>query len=115
MADPTETLQQTPVWILMAKVTFGYRCQAGECAAMGGAAEGRPANRVCMELLENSSHSFVLKIWIEDAGSETDAAYWRGHITHVPSGERRYFQDLNGLLEFLIPYLEGMGIQVEIP
>ncbi len=115
MADPAETLRQTPVWILMATVTFGHRCQAGECAVMEGATGGHPTNRVCMELFENSSHSFVLKLWLEDAGSETDPACWRGHVTHVPSGERRYFQDLNGLLEFLIPYLEGMGVEVQIP
>ncbi len=82
---------------------------------MEGANEERPANGARMGLLDGSTHSFVLKIWLEDAGGRATQATWRGHITHVPGGERRYFQDLHGLLEVLVPYLESMGVEVETP
>ena len=59
------------------------------------------------ELYEFSTHAFVIKIWLEDG------LRWRGHITHVPSGERKYFEELDEIEEFIIPYLETMGIRPE--
>lgn len=57
------------------------------------------------ELYEFNTHAFVIKIWLEDN------ARWRGYITHVPSGERRYIQTLSEIDDFILPYLENMGIQ----
>ncbi|MCP4428739.1 MAG: hypothetical protein GY803_30000 [Chloroflexi bacterium] len=59
-----------------------------------------------MDQIESSAHSFIIKVWRE----ENDRPAWRGHITHVPSGERRYLQELNGIIAFIIPYLREMGI-----
>ena len=56
-------------------------------------------------------HSFVVKIWLEEAADEAHRAVWRGHVTHVRSGERVYFQDLDGMISFLIPYLDEMGVK----
>ena len=36
----------------------------------------------------------------------------RGHITHIPNGTRRYVQDLDGIVFFIIPYLESMGVRL---
>jgi hypothetical protein len=62
-----------------------------------------------MELPEPHTHSFVVKIWLEEAATNRHGAAWRGHVTHVPSGERRYFEALSEMTNFLMPYLEGMG------
>jgi hypothetical protein len=39
---------------------------------------------------------------------------WHGYITHVPSYERRYLNNLSGIEDFILPYLEGMGVKLGI-
>ena len=62
-----------------------------------------------MDLYEVNTHSFIVKIWLEESAEEAGRAKWRGYITHVSSGERRYLEDLNEILLFIAPYLEQMG------
>jgi len=63
-----------------------------------------------MESIEASSQSFVIKVWLEETGSLGQPARWRGHITHVPSGERRYVESLAHITDFIAHYLEIIGI-----
>lgn len=63
-----------------------------------------------MELFELYTHSFVIKIWLEETAEEADRARWRGHITHVGSKKRRHFQELEEILAFVWPYLQSMGV-----
>jgi hypothetical protein len=58
-----------------------------------------------------SNHSFIVKIWLEETAEEADRALWRGHITHIPSGKRRYLQTLDQIAAFIIPYLERIGVE----
>ncbi|HSN74949.1 MAG TPA: hypothetical protein VL334_07635 [Anaerolineae bacterium] len=60
--------------------------------------------------LESTSHSFVVKIWIEDTAEEAGQTLWRGHVTHVPSRERRYFQDFETMLAFMKTYLRWLSV-----
>ena len=53
---------------------------------------------------ESVTHSFVVRIWLE----EDDRATWRGHITHVPSGDRHYVEGLCDIVDFIAPYVDGM-------
>jgi hypothetical protein len=64
-----------------------------------------------MDLPEVTTHSFVVKIWIEEAADRRRGARWRGHITHVPSGKRRYIQQLGAIGDFVAPYLEALGVR----
>jgi hypothetical protein len=64
-----------------------------------------------MDLIEFNTHSFIVKIWLEETAEEAGEATWRGHITHVPNGERRYVQDLDEITAFIAPYLERMGVK----
>lgn len=66
------------------------------------------------ELPEANSHSFIVKVWLEETVNQAGQALWRGHITHVLSGERHYIQDLYYLPVFIAPYLEGMGVKFYI-
>ncbi|MFN8488147.1 MAG: hypothetical protein U0350_11180 [Caldilineaceae bacterium] len=66
-----------------------------------------------MESYEHNTCSFILKIWVEDSDYPTDAVLWRGHVTHVGSGKRQYFEDLSTALNFVLPYLKAMGIKIE--
>ncbi len=60
---------------------------------------------------EWQTHSFIVKIWLEETFEETGTARWRGHVTHVPSGERRYLKDLSDIGIFILPYLDSMKVR----
>ncbi|HET7035602.1 MAG TPA: hypothetical protein VFI42_07980 [Thermomicrobiaceae bacterium] len=58
-----------------------------------------------MQPAEAEVHSFIVKFWRESAWPP-DSPLWRGHVTHVPSGARRYVQDYTALLDFMRLYLQ---------
>jgi len=61
----------------------------------------------------SAPQSFIIKFWLEETTEGERRAAWRGHITHVPSGERGYVRRLDDILDFISPYLEAMGGEVE--
>lgn len=61
---------------------------------------------------DHAPQSFIIKVWIEETVEEAGQALWRGHITHVPSGRRKYIQDLERISAFIAPYLEEMGVEL---
>ena len=63
---------------------------------------------------EFDTQSFIVKIWLEETAREASRATWRGHITHVPSGTRRYIRDLDDIAVFVVPYLSQMGVRVPV-
>jgi hypothetical protein len=66
-----------------------------------------------MDLVEFNTHSFIVKIWLEEAAEDHHRGKWRGHITHVPGGERRYLKNLGEIVAFIAPYLESMGVRLD--
>ena len=69
-------------------------------------------NGARMDEFEANTHPFIVRIWLEETAHEAGRATWRGHITHVPSGERRYLKSLEDIAVFIAPYLEGMGVKL---
>jgi len=63
----------------------------------------------CNQSAAFNTHSFVIKLWLDDAGREGGQVAWRGYITHVSSGTRRYIKDVDDIVKFIEPYLEAMG------
>ncbi len=63
-------------------------------------------------MLEANTHSFVVRVWLEESVQEAGRATWRGHVTHVPSGERRYLKDLDDTTAFMAFYLKKMGVKL---
>ncbi len=61
-----------------------------------------------MESTETIIHSFVIRIWLEEPAKRNNPAKWRGHITHVLSGQRRYMEQLNDIVEFIGSHLEPL-------
>ncbi len=59
-----------------------------------------------------TAQSFVVKSWLDETVGKARGARWRGHITHVPSAERRYLRTLEDVTAFMVPYLERMGATV---
>ena len=68
--------------------------------------------RVEMKRVETSTHSFIVKIWLEETVEQGGKAKWRGFVTHVSSGRRRYVESLEDILEFIGRYLEEMGVHL---
>lgn len=65
-----------------------------------------------MDLLESSTHSFIIKVWLEASATDGRIAGWHGHITHVPGGQRRYLKDLNEITAFIKPFLNETGLKL---
>ncbi|MBP1468355.1 hypothetical protein EYB53_021770 [Candidatus Chloroploca sp. M-50] len=63
-----------------------------------------------MEPLETRTHSFIVKIWREQTDEATKKALWRGYITHIPSGERRYVRRLADVTDVIQQYLDRLGV-----
>ncbi len=66
-----------------------------------------------MDLVEFNTHSFIVKIWLEEPADGNRKGMWRGHITHVPGGERRYLKGLGEIVAFMVPYLISMGVRLD--
>jgi len=64
-----------------------------------------------MDLPEATTHSFIVKIWLEEVADESGDVTWRGHITHVPSGARRYLRNLDDIVDFILTYVEAIGVR----
>jgi hypothetical protein len=62
-----------------------------------------------MDRIEAHTHSFVIRIWLEEPEDGVGTPRWRGHITHSLTGERRYLQDLDDVSAFIAPYIAEMG------
>jgi len=67
-----------------------------------------------MEISEESDHAFVIRIWKEKREIQGALPTWRGVIEHVPTGKRRYLQDLIQIITFLTPYLEEMNLKIDL-
>ena len=65
-----------------------------------------------MDIYEESSNTFIIKIWLEETAGEANFATWRGHITHIPGGKRRYLKELNDVTAFILPFLKDMGVEI---
>jgi hypothetical protein len=65
-------------------------------------------------MYDSHIHSFITKIWLEESADEAGQAVWRGTITHVPSGARRYLCRLDDIALFVAPYLRSMGVKPTI-
>ena len=64
-----------------------------------------------MEGYERNTCSFIVKVWLEEM-DEPEHMTWRGHITHVFSHKRRYFENLHAIPDFIAQYLKEMGVKI---
>ena len=64
-----------------------------------------------MDDYESTTLSFVIRVWIEETANESSQVKWRGHITHVPSHERRYVANMADISAFIETYLAQIGVQ----
>ncbi len=65
-----------------------------------------------MDEIESEAQSFIVRVWVEERAVEGYQGTWRGQITHVPGGEHRYLKNLDEIEDFIVPYLEAMGVKL---
>jgi hypothetical protein len=53
----------------------------------------------------SSTHSFILKFWLEEVEAENEKEVWRGRITHVPGNEQRHVKNIHEVIDFIETYL----------
>lgn len=66
-----------------------------------------------VEQNESGRHSFVIRIWIEEADDSSGQGKWRGHITHVGTLERLYVEHLRQISSFIEKYLQAAGARID--
>lgn len=49
--------------------------------------------------------SFIVRLWLEATAGEAGQRVWRGHVTHVPTGQRRYILVPEEIAEIIRPYM----------
>jgi hypothetical protein len=64
--------------------------------------------------IEPRTHAFVIKVWREETEPSANRATWRGYITHVASGQRRYVTNLNELNRFIALYLRALDVRLPL-
>src|SRR3712207_5588068 len=80
----------------------------GQIRAMGEPAAGDGQG------IEADAHAFVVKVWREDGGAGAHRGVWRGYITHVTSGRRRYVTRLSELDLFIALYLRALHVRLPL-
>jgi hypothetical protein len=86
---------------------FGMRPNIEE----GNLSPKHSAKEARQPVSEDRAQSFIVKVWCEEAAKQGGRTTWRGRITHVPGGERRYLQNLSDIARFIAPYLGAMGVR----
>lgn len=69
------------------------------------------AQKVSIAVYESTSHSFIVRIWLEEPAARGRRPVWRGQITHVGDGERCVVQRLAEIVAFIAGYLNQMGVR----
>jgi hypothetical protein len=94
---------------------FSWCARAGvywPCALEGvGGVESNPEN--CGSNPDEAlTQSFIVKVWLEERPPGKAGARWRGHVTHVPGGERVHVKSLQEITVYISRFLRGMGVKV---
>lgn len=66
-----------------------------------------------MALLEDRTAVFIVRVWCERGDGDATVTEWRGSVEHIQSGQRAFFRNLDAVLDFVRPHLEGIGIDAQ--
>ena len=65
---------------------------------------------------DQEPQSFMIKLRFERDARTSEEPFpifrWHGYITHVYTGERRYVQNLDDIVIFIMSYLERNGVRL---
>lgn len=60
--------------------------------------------------VQPNTHSFIIKVWLDEPNAANGRICWRGRITHVPSGNVHHFVHVNDIADFIMPYVQQLGV-----
>ena len=66
-----------------------------------------------MELTESAIHSFVIRIWLEEAPTDGTPGVWRGSIVHLLDKNKVYFSNFEQLVAFIEMYMLKIEIETQ--
>jgi len=66
-----------------------------------------------MNISEENTQVFIVRIWLEPREIEGADPLWRGMIQHLPSSEQRYVKSLDEIVTFIAICLKAMGVKLE--
>jgi putative component of toxin-antitoxin plasmid stabilization module len=61
---------------------------------------------------KESTHAFIIRIWIEPREKKDEKPIWRGVIEHVGSGDRVYFDQLEHIATHVMAYIEAKRVTI---
>jgi len=56
---------------------------------------------------ETQIYSFLVRVWKEELSLQDSQTVWRGHVTRIPDGTRRYFKDFNEIADLMMAQLKS--------
>ncbi len=65
-----------------------------------------------MDRPDDFAHSFIVSVRLLTESRRRAGASWQAQVTHVPSGERRYFRDLDGIFLYIALRLARAGLRL---
>jgi hypothetical protein len=68
-----------------------------------------------MDTFESRTHSFLIRVWVEERSTGVGPVLWHGQIIHVPTGKRLTLYRPDDVMTFLWPYFVDIGIQPGTP
>ncbi len=57
---------------------------------------------------DDGTQVFIVRVWREAREIPGAQPEWRGVVEHVPSGERRFFKELEEIIRFMSSYVPHM-------
>lgn len=64
--------------------------------------------------MNHNRRAFIIRIWREPREIEGALPEWRGVIESTHDNQRRYLKSLDEIIAFIAPYLDKMGVSLEI-
>jgi hypothetical protein len=61
--------------------------------------------------IQPDTHSFIVKVWLNEHRRDGGRPGWHGRITHVPTGHHHHFSQVKGIAVFITPYLHQLGVR----
>ena len=67
-----------------------------------------------MNLSDGQTRSFIVRCRADGSPPEEEREVWLCQVIDVPSGERRYFNDVDRLVDFMAPRLREAGVRLTL-
>ena len=63
-----------------------------------------------VESIEEQTHAFIVRFWLEPREIENARPIWRGVVEHVDSGSKLYLKNLEEVKQFITSYLPEIKV-----